>query len=129
MDPFPVPAGVPVTIIAELRAERRAIEEMLDPTPYISQQPASLRIRRNNLCDEIERLEKQGDGGPLLTVTLDAYASAVVRRIITEEPDALVADVVNAALIFTHGESDDHDSDDELAAAIERRLDNTKEVA
>ena len=67
-------------------------------------------------------MEVRGDGGPLLTVTLDAYASAIVRRILREHPaDTTEADMVNATLACNWGEKDDHDSDEELAAARERR--------
>ena len=110
-----------MTIIEELRAERRAIEELLGRTPRIADQPPALTGRRRTILEELERSEAQGDGGPLITVQLDAYASAIVRRVLCAEPDALVADVVNACLVFSHGEADDHDWDDELEAAIERR--------
>ena len=117
--PHPMPA--PVSLIEDLRAERRLVKTLLDRTPRISQQPPGLRHRRDALCEEIERLETHGDGGPLLTVTLNAYASAIVRRVLREEADTTEADVVNAALTFKWGERDDHGADEELAAARERR--------
>ena len=115
---LPLPA---TRIIEELRDERTRIETLLDQTPRIADQPASLRVRRDALCDEIERLESHGDGGPLITVTLDAYASAIVRRVLRSEADTTEADVANAALTFKWGERDDHGTDEELAAARERR--------
>ena len=115
------PSNVPTTIIGELRAERGMIEELLEATPRIADQPDSLRIRRDALCERIELLEQRGDGGPLITVTLDAYASAIVRRVLRSEADTTEADVANAALGFKWGERDDHDADEELAAARERR--------
>lgn len=122
------PSNVPITIIGELRAERSLIEELLDATPRIADQPDSLRIRRNTLCDQIEQLEQRGDGGPMITVTLDAYGSALVRRLMSSEPAATEADVANTALGFMLGESDDHGLDEELAKTIHRRTDVAKEA-
>lgn len=118
--PFELPLPA-IRIIEELRDERAFIETLLDQTPRIADKPDSLRVRRDALCDEIERLESHGDGGPLITVTLDAYASAIVRRVLSSEADTTEADVATAALTFKWGERDDHDTDEELAAARERR--------
>ena len=122
-------SNAPITIIGELRAERSLIEELLDATPRIADQPDSLRIRRDVLCDQIELLEQRGDGGPLITVTLDAYGSALVRRLMSSEPEATEADVANTALGFMLGEKDDHGQDEELAKTIQRRTGDTKEAS
>ena len=115
---LPLPA---IRIIEELREERAFMETLLDQTPRTADQPTSLRVRRDTLCEEIERLESHGDGGPLITVTLDAYASAIVRRVLRSQVGTTEADVANAALTFKWGERDDHDTDEELTAARERR--------
>ena len=105
--------------ITRLREERDETESLIDSP--LAEPPRGLRLKRNDLNARIEALEIQGDGGPLITVTLDAYASFLVRRMMTHKEVTNLADVVNGALAFTCGEDDDHDWPEELHKAADRR--------
>lgn len=121
------------TRLQQLRAQRRAIEVELHAVPIDNEHLGERRQlcnRRHEFCEQIEALETLGDGGPRLTVLLDDYASALVRRQLASEQDAIADDVVCAALSFMLGEEDDHFPEEEIAKATERRVGaNVREVA
>lgn len=109
--------------ITALRDRRNAVEEELEReiTNILSPRGKELRLSRNALNEEIEALESLGDGGPCLTVTLDDFASALVRKALAARGQAEPSDVVNGALVFSLGEDDDHGWPEELDKATSRR--------
>lgn len=111
--------------IKQLRDRRDVIEVELDGVPIDNEhleQRRQIRERRQELCEQIEAIETLGDGGPRLTVHLNDYASALVRRQLASEQGVTAEDVACAALAFMLGEEDDHFPDEEIAKATARRL-------
>ena len=108
-----------------LREQRRRVDATIDAVPINDEhfnQRRKLYRQRTALADKIDALEMQGDGGPLVTVTLDPYSSAMVRRAHFGRELATEADVVAAALSFTLSEADSQTPDEEIEAATARRL-------
>ena len=108
-----------------LREQRRRVDATIEAVPITDEhfdQRRKLYRQRTTLVEKIDALEMQGDGGPLVTVTLDPYSSAMVRRAHFGRESATKADVVAAALSFTLSEADSQTPDEEIEAATARRM-------
>ena len=108
-----------------LREQRRRVDATIEAVPISDEhfdQRRKLYRQRTALVEKIDTLEMQGDGGPLVTVALGPYSSAMVRRAHFGRESATEADVVAAALSFTLSEADSQTPDEEIEAATARRL-------
>ncbi len=118
------PAAAQMEEITRLRQRREEVERQMDVADYgaTGGNGRSLRLERRAINEQLEALTTLGDGGPLLTVTLDTFASSLVRRSMAVHHTSSAADVVNGALSFTCGEEDDHDWPEEMHKAAARRV-------
>ena len=109
--------------VARLRQRRDEIETRMDEIDAgaVDTSVGSLRRERNAINERIEALEGLGDGGPLLTFTLDTYGSTLVRRALAEGDALRGIDIVNGALRYTLGADNDHNWPEEAKKAAARR--------
>ena len=108
--------------MAILRKRREVIEGKQDALGRDAwHEPGdTIRLERDAINTQLEALETLGDGGPRLTVTLDDYASTIIRRHIEENPEFTPEDIANGCLSFTLGAEDDHGLEEIDKAAARR---------